>query len=75
MLPLCHSITLRERAKTNREWLLQQRQAYAKSWDSFWHALENHAPLYKTVEDPRSAVHSARRGRGRQHLRLAERDI
>jgi hypothetical protein len=56
MLPLCHSITLRERARTNREWLLHQRQSYAKSWDAFWQELENHAPLYKSVEDPRGAV-------------------
>jgi hypothetical protein len=62
MLPLCGSITLHERAKTNCRWLAFETARYSRLWDPFWDVLTRR-PLYQPIQDPRWAVHERTRVR------------
>jgi hypothetical protein len=60
MLPLCGSITLQERARTNCQWLLNETARYSTLWEPFWDVLASR-PLYRPIGDPRWAVHERTR--------------
>lgn len=55
MLPLCGRITLRERAKTNCDWLHGEIGKFSDVWDPYWTELSQW-PLYQPIGDPRWAM-------------------
>jgi NNMT/PNMT/TEMT family protein len=56
MLPLCHRITLHERARTNCRWLENETAKYSKVWDPYWDVLSTRPP-HAPIRDPRWALH------------------
>jgi hypothetical protein len=56
MLPFTSEIVLYERAHPNREWLHEQLQQPAASWERFWNSVRGTRPDYCCVEDPMEAL-------------------
>jgi hypothetical protein len=52
MLPLCHEITLWERARTNVEWLRREVAGFSENWAQFWDRLRRRS-MYRTINEPR----------------------
>jgi len=53
MLPHCETVTLFERSRANRRWLVEQCVKYSTTWDPYWDMLAKR-PSYKAA-DPREA--------------------
>lgn len=56
MLPLCHHITLWERAKSNCHWLDQQILSYGSVWDQYWNVLKEQPGYHSIGADARAAL-------------------
>ncbi len=54
MLPYCESVTLFERSRANRNWLIGQREHYSEIWNPYWNVLAGR-PTYQAI-DPRECL-------------------
>jgi hypothetical protein len=52
MLPFATDVTLLERARSNRRWLLEQLVVPTPSWRLFWNAMIPGRPAYQNITEP-----------------------